>query len=93
MTEAPTTRRVDLVLDPNLAATVLGLVAGTLTADRIVYDDGTGRIAAEGDLVLRDPGGATNWGISLRWSDGHDTGIFAWTHLRTWWDDNTDSIP
>lgn len=31
----PTTRRLDLVLDPHLAATVLGLVAGTLTADRI----------------------------------------------------------
>ncbi len=23
-----------------------------------------------------------NWGISIAWSDGHDTGIYAWSHLR-----------
>jgi DUF971 family protein len=34
-----------------------------------------------------------NWGISLRWSDGHDTGIFAWTHLRTWWESGPESDP
>ena len=27
-----------------------------------------------------------NWGISIQWSDGHDTGIYAWEHLRRWWD-------
>jgi DUF971 family protein len=27
-----------------------------------------------------------NWGIAIRWSDGHDTGIYAWQHLRAWWD-------
>ncbi len=27
-----------------------------------------------------------NWGIAIRWSDGHDTGIYAWDHLRRWWD-------
>jgi DUF971 family protein len=27
-----------------------------------------------------------NWGIAIRWSDGHDTGIYAWSHLREWWD-------
>lgn len=31
-----------------------------------------------------------NWGIAIRWSDGHDTGIYAWEHLRRWWDDLTD---
>ncbi|MFK7943929.1 MAG: LPS-assembly protein LptD [Paracoccaceae bacterium] len=31
----------------------------TLTAAQIVYDDRTGRIAANGDIVLRDPTGAT----------------------------------
>jgi len=24
------------------------------------------------------------WGLSLRWNDGHDTGIFAWGLLRAW---------
>lgn len=27
------------------------------------------------------------WGISLVWSDGHDTGIYAWANLRRWWSD------
>lgn len=31
----PTTAKVDLVFDPRMAATVLGLIAGTLTGDRI----------------------------------------------------------
>lgn len=26
------------------------------------------------------------WGLSIRWSDGHDTGIYAWSVLRRWWD-------
>jgi DUF971 family protein len=25
-----------------------------------------------------------NWGLSLRWSDGHATGIHAWELLRRW---------
>lgn len=24
------------------------------------------------------------WGLSIRWNDGHDTGIYAWDVLRTW---------
>ena len=24
------------------------------------------------------------WGITLRWNDGHTTGIFAWSLLRNW---------
>lgn len=32
----PATATVDLVLDPHLAATVIGLVAGTLTGDRVL---------------------------------------------------------
>ena len=32
----PASATVDLVLDPHLAATVLGLVAGTLTGDRVI---------------------------------------------------------
>ena len=31
-----------------------------------------------------------NWGISIKWSDGHDTGIYAWEHLRRWWDTHSD---
>lgn len=27
-----------------------------------------------------------NWGIAIRWSDGHDTGIYSWDQLRAWRD-------
>lgn len=27
-----------------------------------------------------------NWGISITWSDGHSTGIYPWSHLRSWWE-------
>jgi DUF971 family protein len=30
------------------------------------------------------------WGLSIHWSDGHDTGIYAWSVLRDWWDAGTD---
>lgn len=26
------------------------------------------------------------WGISIRWSDGHNTGIYPWSNLRAWHD-------
>lgn len=25
-----------------------------------------------------------NWGITIRWNDGHDTGIHAWAVLQSW---------
>ena len=53
-----------------------------------------GRAAYEGDTIsIVNAELHGNWGISLRWSDGHDTGIFAWTHLRTWWDSGPESGP
>jgi DUF971 family protein len=30
------------------------------------------------------------WGISIEWSDGHSTGIYAWSVLRRWWDTALD---
>ena len=30
------------------------------------------------------------WGIAIRWSDGHDTGIFSWDLLRDMWDRQQD---
>jgi DUF971 family protein len=29
------------------------------------------------------------WGLSIDWSDGHSTGIYAWSVLRRWWDSGT----
>jgi DUF971 family protein len=28
------------------------------------------------------------WGLTIRWSDGHRTGIYAWSILRAWEDDD-----
>ena len=30
-----------------------------------------------------------NWGLLIRWNDGHSTGIFAWSFLRSLADDAT----
>lgn len=30
------------------------------------------------------------WGLSISWSDGHDTGIYAWAALRRWWQQGFD---
>jgi DUF971 family protein len=34
-----------------------------------------------------------NWGLAIRWSDGHDTGIHAWSNLRRWWEAGLDADP
>lgn len=42
-----------------------------------------GRVAFSGDsITVIDAELHGNWAISIRWSDGHDTGMFAWTYLR-----------
>lgn len=42
------------------------------------------------DISITDAELAGNWGLSLEWSDGHSTGIFAWTVLRQWADEHSD---
>ena len=40
-----------------------------------------------GDRIeVRDAELRGSYGLHLRWSDGHDTGIYAFEHLREWWD-------
>lgn len=42
-----------------------------------------GRLSYEGDsATVIDAELHGNWAISLRWHDGHDTGMYAWTYLR-----------
>lgn len=36
-------------------------------------------------IAIRDAAFTGAWGISITWSDGHDTGIYAWANLRRWW--------
>jgi PmbA protein len=69
----PKTATVDLVLDPHLAATVLGLVAGTLTGDRVLkgrspFVDRVGETIAHPALTfLDDPTNPHSLG-----ADSHD---------------------
>ena len=42
-----------------------------------------GRAAYEGEsITVVDAELHGNWALSVRWSDGHDTGMFAWSYLR-----------
>jgi len=69
----PKTATVDLVLDPHLAATVLGLVAGTLTGDRVLkgrspFVDRVGEtVAAPALTFVDDPTDPASLG-----ADSHD---------------------
>jgi DUF971 family protein len=47
-------------------------------------------VSTADDIRIVDAQLHGNWGIMFRWSDGHDTGIYAWSHLRSWWDAATD---
>ena len=38
------------------------------------------------DVAVRDAQLSGAWGLSIDWSDGHSTGIYAWSTLRRWWD-------
>lgn len=40
--------------------------------------------AAPVALTVLDAELVGGWGLSLRWSDGHETGIYAWSILRAW---------
>lgn len=45
----------------------------------------------EGEPIsITDAELAGAWGLSLDWSDGHSTGIYAWTTLRQWIDERND---
>ena len=37
------------------------------------------------DIAISNAEFAGAWGLSISWSDGHDTGIYAWASLRRWW--------
>jgi DUF971 family protein len=55
-------------------------------------DEPVSRSVMEGNPIsITDAKLAGNWGLSLDWSDGHSTGIYAWTVLRQWMDERDDA--
>src|SRR5262245_55678382 len=49
-----------------------------VTGERIVDVDGIDR-----DIAIREMELVGNYALKIRWSDGHDTGLYTWKHLRT----------
>ena len=45
-----------------------------------------------GPISITDAELAGAWGLSLDWSDGHSTGIYAWTVMRQWMDERDDDV-
>ena len=41
-------------------------------------------LGAAGELRAEGAELVGNWGLQLRWSDGHETGIYTWSLLRAW---------
>jgi DUF971 family protein len=48
-----------------------------ITGQRIVDLDGIDSGIAIADMTL-----VGNYALKIRWSDGHDTGLYTWSHLR-----------
>lgn len=44
------------------------------------------RLGAPTTIAVRGAELNGAWGLSIDWSDGHSTGIYAWEALRRWWD-------
>jgi len=49
-----------------------------MTGERIVDVDGI-----DPEIAIREMQLVGNYALKLRWSDGHDTGLYTWGHLRT----------
>lgn len=47
-------------------------------------------VSEGGPISITDASLAGNWGLSLDWSDGHSTGIYAWKVMRQWMDERDD---
>jgi DUF971 family protein len=45
-----------------------------------------GRVPGPGPVTALDAELVGGWGLSIHWSDGHQTGIYAWSILRAWRD-------
>lgn len=45
------------------------------------------RPGSSGSISIVDAELTGAWGLSPVWSDGHESGIYAWANLRRWWDD------
>jgi DUF971 family protein len=62
-------------------------------ACRARRDRGTDLVSAGDSPTLADAELVGAWGISFRWADGHDTGIYPWDALHRWATGEESGIP
>jgi len=48
-----------------------------ITGERIVDVEGI-----DPDISIREMQLVGNYALKIRWSDGHDTGLYTWAHLK-----------
>jgi DUF971 family protein len=48
-----------------------------VTGERIVDVEGI-----DPEIAIREMSLVGNYALKIRWSDGHDTGLYTWEHLR-----------
>ena len=51
-------------------------------------------LSAEEESITTNVAGVTpvgRYAIQIKWSDGHDTGIYTFDYLKSLWDENVDS--
>jgi len=99
---SPSSQVVDVVLDRDQALRVTyddGVLADfpiRALRDACPCADCRGRrelgrpVTGDADIRALDAELHGNWGLAIRWSDGHETGIYSWELLRRWWDAGTD---
>lgn len=49
-----------------------------ITGERIIHMDGI-----DPDIAIQDMALVGNYALKIRWSDGHDQGLYTWGHLRS----------
>lgn len=102
VSDSPTTTPVDIDIERDLAVTVTfddGTVCRFPVAQlrAVCPCAGCRGWRERGEEAWPRPGMPTTisvvhaelngaWGLSIDWSDGHSTGIYAWEVLRRWWD-------
>jgi DUF971 family protein len=66
-----------LPLVPLRGACMCARCVDEVTGERIVDCDGIDPDIAVSDMEL-----VGNYALRIRWSDGHETGLYTWEHLR-----------
>jgi DUF971 family protein len=56
----------------------------------VLPSGGGGPLSVRAAITIVDAELVGAWGLSIGWSDGHGSGIYAWSVLRDWWDAGAD---